>query len=63
VQWKVALLETKSTIVDDAGFTMLAMIPTFKLTVLSIYMMFDDNYVRQIRKHMLIWPFESKTYI
>jgi hypothetical protein len=33
VQRKVAPLETKSTTVYDAGFTMIAMIPTFKLTV------------------------------
>ena len=43
VQWKVAPLETKSTTVYDAGFTMIAMIPKFKLTVWSIDMMFDDN--------------------
>jgi hypothetical protein len=37
----------KST-VYDAGFTMIAMIHKFRLTVWSIYMMFDDNYVRQM---------------
>ena len=38
----------KSTTVYDAGFTMIAVIPKFKLTVWSIYMMFDDNYFRQM---------------
>ena len=48
MQRKVASVEPKSTTVYDAGFTMIAMIPKFKLTVWSIYMMFDDNYVRQM---------------
>jgi hypothetical protein len=48
MQCKVAPLETKSTTVYDAGFIMIAMIPKFKLTVWSIYMMFDDNYFRQM---------------
>jgi hypothetical protein len=38
----------KSITVYDAGFTMIAVIPKFKLTVWSIYMMFDDNYFRQM---------------
>ena len=49
MQSNVASGEPKTTTVYDAGFTMIAMIhvPKFKLTVWSIYMMFDDNYVRQ----------------
>ena len=45
-----ASVDPKSTTVYDAGFTMIAMIhvPKFKLTVWSIYIMFDDNYVRQL---------------
>jgi hypothetical protein len=34
----------KWTTVYDGGFTMIAVISKFKLTVWSIYMMFDDNY-------------------
>jgi hypothetical protein len=48
VQWKVVPLETKSTTLYDSGFSMIAMIPKFKLTVWSIYMLFDDNYLRQM---------------
>ena len=38
----------KSTTVYDASFTMIFVIPKIKLTVWSIYMIFDDNYFRQI---------------
>jgi len=31
--WKVASLEPKSTTVYDAGFTMIALIPNYMLTV------------------------------
>jgi hypothetical protein len=55
VQRKASSVESKSTTVDDAGFTMIAMIPKFKLTVWLIYMMFDDIYVRQ----MCVCVFES----
>ena len=48
MQWKVASLESKPTTVYDASFTMIAMIPKFKLTVWSIDMMSDDNYFRQM---------------
>jgi hypothetical protein len=48
VQRKASSVESKSTTVDDAGFTMIAMIPKFKLTVWLIYMMFNDIYVRQM---------------
>jgi hypothetical protein len=48
VQRNVVPVEPKSTTVYDAGFTMIAMIPKYKLTVWSIYMMFDDNYVRHM---------------
>ena len=48
VQWKVALLEPNSTAVYDAGFTMIAEMFKFKLTLWSIYLMFDDNYFRQM---------------
>jgi hypothetical protein len=48
VQRKASSVESKSTTVDDAGFTMIAMIPIFKLTVWLIYMMFNDIYVRQM---------------
>ena len=44
----VASLKPKSTTVYDAGVTMIAMIPKFKLTLWSIYLMFDDNYFRQM---------------
>jgi hypothetical protein len=33
MQWKVASLEPKSATVYDAGFTMIAMIPNYMLTV------------------------------
>jgi hypothetical protein len=33
VQWEVVPLETKSTTLYDSGFSMIAMIPKFKLTV------------------------------
>jgi hypothetical protein len=55
VQRKASSVESKSTTVDDAGFTMIAMIPKFKLTVWLIYMMFNDIYVRQ----MCVCVFES----
>ena len=55
MQRKASSVESKSTTVDDAGFTMIAMIPKFKLTVWLIYMMFDDIYVRQ----MCVCVFES----
>ena len=48
MQRKASSVESKSTTVYDAGFTMIAMIHKFRLTVWSIYMMFDDNYVRQM---------------
>ena len=50
VQRNVASVEPKSTTAYDAGFTMIAIIhvPKFKLTVWSIYMMFDDNYAREM---------------
>jgi hypothetical protein len=38
----------KSITVYDAGFTMKAVIPKFKLTVRPIYMMFDDNSFKQM---------------
>ena len=55
MQRKASSVESKSTTVDDAGCTMIAMIPKFKLTVWLIYMMFDDIYVRQ----MCVCVFES----
>ena len=55
MQRKASSVESKSTTVDDAGFTMIAMIPKFKLTVWLIYMMFNDIYVRQ----MCVCVFES----
>ena len=48
MQRKASSVESKSITVYDAGFTMIAMIHKFRLTVWSIYMMFDDNYVRQM---------------
>jgi hypothetical protein len=48
VQRKASSVEPKSTTVYNAGFTMIAMIPKFKFTVLSIYMMFDNNFVRKM---------------
>ena len=48
MQRKAFSVESKSTIVYDAGFPMIAMISKFKPTVWSIYKMFDDNYVRQM---------------
>ena len=55
MQRKASSVESKSTTVDDAGFTMIAMIPKFKLTVWLINMMFNDIYVRQ----MCVCVFES----
>jgi hypothetical protein len=45
VQWEVASLEPKSTTVYDAGFTMIAVIPKFKLTSWWIYDNMLDQYV------------------
>ena len=54
MQCKVASLEPKPTTVYDAGFTMIELIPNNMLTVWSIYVMFDANYVRQMCACFLI---------
>jgi hypothetical protein len=43
-----SFLEPNLTTVYDAGFTMIAVMSKFKLTLWSIYLMFDDNYCRQM---------------
>jgi hypothetical protein len=70
VQWEVASLGPKSTTVDDPGFTMIAVLPKFKLTLWWIYKLFDGNYVRQICvclwtqfKHNQKWNESTCTYV
>jgi hypothetical protein len=45
VQWEVASLEPKSTTVYDAGFTMIAVIPKFKLTHDEFMTIMLDKYL------------------